>query len=71
MVWSQGSFFADGSHFPMLKKLFGELFWWSSSWDHIPNAEDPGSIPGQGTRSQMLQLKIPHTATKDLVQSNK
>ena len=39
-----------------------------------------GSIPGQGTRSCMLQLKIPHaatktedpmSATKDLVQPNK
>ncbi|TEA30236.1 hypothetical protein DBR06_SOUSAS12710011, partial [Sousa chinensis] len=36
-----------------------------------PNAGGPGSIPGQGTRSHMpqrracmLQLKIPHTATK-------
>ena len=31
---------------------------------HIPNIGDPGSIPGQGTRSHMLQLKIPHAATK-------
>ena len=28
------------------------------------NAGGPGSIPGQGTRSHMPQLKIPHTATK-------
>ena len=32
---------------------------------HAFNAEGPGSIPGQGTRSHMLQLKITHTATKD------
>ena len=28
------------------------------------NAGGPGSIPGQGTRSHMLQLKIPHAVTK-------
>ena len=38
---------------------------------HAPNAGGPGSIPGQGTRSHMLQLsvpvqqlKMPHAATK-------
>jgi len=38
---------------------------------HPPNAEGPGSIPGQGTGSHMLQLrahmtqlKIPNVATK-------
>ena len=38
---------------------------------HAPNAEDPGSIPGQGTRSHILelsgcmsQLKISHATTK-------
>ena len=30
-----------------------------------PNAGGLGLIPGQGTRSHMLQLKPPHTATKD------
>ena len=25
---------------------------------HTPNAEGPGSIPGQGTRSHMLQLRV-------------
>ncbi|TEA31623.1 hypothetical protein DBR06_SOUSAS7710062, partial [Sousa chinensis] len=30
-----------------------------------PNAGGPGSIPSQGTRSCMPQLKIPHTTTKD------
>ncbi|TEA32556.1 hypothetical protein DBR06_SOUSAS4910043, partial [Sousa chinensis] len=37
-----------------------------------PKAGGPGSIPGQGTRAYMLQLrvcmpqlKIPHAATKD------
>ena len=29
-----------------------------------PSAGDPGSIPGQGTRSHMLQLKTLHAATK-------
>ena len=29
-----------------------------------PNAGGPGSIPGQGTRSHVLQLKITHSATK-------
>ena len=29
-----------------------------------PYAGGPGSIPGQGTRSHVLQLKIPHSATK-------
>ena len=29
-----------------------------------PNAGGPGSISGQGTRSRMLQLKIPHAAMK-------
>ena len=38
---------------------------------HTPNAGGPGLIPGQGTRSHMLQLRIPmpqlkilHVATK-------
>ena len=38
---------------------------------HCPNAEDPGSSPGLGTRSHMsqlrvhmLQLEILHAATK-------
>ena len=31
---------------------------------HSPNAGGPGSIPGQGTRSHMPQLKVPHAATK-------
>ena len=30
----------------------------------IPNAGSLGSIPGQGTRSHMLQLKIPYAAMK-------
>ncbi|TEA37056.1 hypothetical protein DBR06_SOUSAS210217, partial [Sousa chinensis] len=39
---------------------------------HNPNAGGPSSIPGQGTRSHMLQLrvhipqlKIPHATPKD------
>ena len=35
--------------------LVGGLLWWSSGW--APNAGGPGSIPGQGTRSHMLQLR--------------
>ena len=31
---------------------------------HAPNARGLGSIPGQGTRSRMLQLKILHVATR-------
>ena len=31
---------------------------------HTPNAGGPGLIPGQGIRSHMPQLKIPHAATK-------
>ena len=31
---------------------------------HVPNAGALGSIPGQGTRSHMPQLMIPHAATK-------
>ena len=31
---------------------------------HAPNAEGPGVIAGQGTRSHMLQLKILHAAAK-------
>ena len=31
---------------------------------HTPSAGGPGLILGQGTRSHMLQLKIPPTATK-------
>ena len=31
---------------------------------HTANAGSPGSILGQGTRSHMLQLNIPHAATK-------
>ena len=31
---------------------------------HALKAGDLGSIPGQGTRSHMMQLKIPHAATK-------
>ncbi|TEA33197.1 hypothetical protein DBR06_SOUSAS8010046, partial [Sousa chinensis] len=30
-----------------------------------PNARGPGSIPGQGTRTHMPQLKILHAATEE------
>ena len=29
-----------------------------------PHAGSPGSVPGRGTRAHILQLKIPHVATK-------
>ena len=29
-----------------------------------PNSEGQGSVPGQGTRFHMPQLKIPHAATE-------
>jgi len=35
---------------------------WLRLWDH--NARGQGSIPGQGTRSPKLQLKIPHATRK-------
>ena len=35
---------------------------WLGLW--APNAGGPGSVPGQGARSCMPQLKIPHDATK-------
>ena len=38
---------------------------------HVPSAGDQGSIPGQGTRSHMPQLKRLYAASKDLVQINK
>ena len=38
---------------------------------HTPKAEVLGSIPGQGTRSPMLQLKILHATIKNLVWPNK
>ena len=31
---------------------------------HAPSAGGPGSIPGQGTRSRVPQLNIPHAKTK-------
>ena len=40
------------------------LSWWSSGWFCSPNAGGLGLIPGQGTRSHMLQIKIPHATTK-------
>ena len=39
-----------------------------SQWlrPHAPNTGDPGSIPGQGTRSHMLQLRVPMLQLKIL-----
>ena len=31
---------------------------------HAPNAGGPSLIPGQGTRSHVLQLKVLHAAAK-------
>ena len=49
----------------MLKDRRRGLPWWCSDQGGPgPNAGGPGSIPGQGTRSHMLQLKSLHAATK-------
>ncbi|TEA42071.1 hypothetical protein DBR06_SOUSAS23010015, partial [Sousa chinensis] len=32
---------------------------------HAPNAGGLGSIPGQGTRARMPQLKSPHATSKE------
>ena len=37
----------------------------------IPNSGSLGSIPGQGTRSHMPQLRGLHASAKDLAQPNK
>ena len=57
---------------------------WASKWHgpgtslmvqwlrlHASNAGGAGSIPDQGTRSHMPQLKIPHASTKDPACLNK
>ena len=51
------------------KRALGTTLWLRLC---TPNAGGPGSIPGQGTRShmpqlriRMPQLKIPHATTKD------
>ena len=38
---------------------------------HTPNAGILGSIPGQGTRSHMPQLRGSHASAEDLAQPNK
>ena len=38
------------------------VFQWLRHW--APNAGGPGSIPGEGTRSRMPQLKIAHAMNK-------
>ena len=38
---------------------------------HAPSAGGLGSLPGQGTRSRMPQLKIPHATTKILCTATK
>ena len=51
--------------FRILRK---ELSWWSSGLRLCaPNAGGLGSVPGQGTRSHMPQLKILHAANEDLL----
>ena len=32
---------------------------------HTPDAEDPDSILGHGTRSHMLKLRVSHATTQD------
>ena len=53
------------------KQRLKGLPWWSSGQDCAPNVGGPGSIPGQGTRPHMPQLrvcmpqlKIPSATTK-------
>ena len=53
------------------KQRLKGLPWWSSGQDCAPNVGGPGSIPGQGTRPHMPQLrvcmpqlKIPSVTTK-------
>ena len=38
------------------------MVWWLRF--RAPSAGSPGSIPGQGTRSRMPQLRLPHAETK-------
>ena len=54
-----------------LSKFMIIIFWGSSLVVQqlrlrTPNAGGPGSIPGQGPRSRMPQLKVPHAAMKVL-----
>ncbi|TEA37112.1 hypothetical protein DBR06_SOUSAS210283, partial [Sousa chinensis] len=53
-----------GSRMTCLKISFGTSL--VVQWLRLrtPNAGDPGSIPGRGTRSRMPQLEILHAATK-------
>ena len=48
----------------------GSLWWFQWLRLPAPIAGSEGSIPGQRTRSHMLQLKIPHTELR-LAQPNK
>ena len=50
--------------FPNNKYSLGLLRWVQWLRLHIPNAGGLNSIPGQGTRSHMPQIKIPHATTK-------
>ena len=54
----------DAPCFFMKQELAGTS--WVVQWLRLcaPNAGGPGSIPGQGIRSHMLQLNIPHTTMK-------
>ena len=47
-----------------LRRVGMALPWWSGGWLRASNAGGPGSIPCQGTRSRMPQLKIPYVAMK-------
>ena len=67
--WSPQSPFSvqpvwDGLFFsPNNKYSLGLLRWVQWLRLHIPNAGGLNSIPGQGTRSHMPQIKIPHATT--------
>ena len=49
---------APGTLRSHVKNIQKGLHWWSSGFDTV------SSIPGQGNWSHVLQLKIPHVATK-------
>ena len=45
-------------YYQKLRKKKQGLSWWSSGKDCALNAGSMGSLPGWGTRSQVLQLRL-------------
>ena len=76
LLWSLESTVYFGKQ-SFIRYVFCKIFSQGTSlvvqWIRLraPNAGGRGSIPGQRTRSRMLQLKIPHAATKDPTCGNK